>query len=38
VARHRGRLNIVDGHHRLAAMKLRGKTHARVRFVDLDES
>ena len=38
VVRFRGMLHIVNGHHRLAAAKLRGKTHARVRFVDLDDA
>jgi hypothetical protein len=36
VARYRGKLYIIDGHHRLTGLKLKGKTYARVRFVDLD--
>lgn len=36
VARYKGKLYIIDGHHRLTGLKLKGKTYARVRFVDLD--
>ena len=36
VARYRGQLYILDGHHRLTALRLKGRRTARVRFVDLD--
>ena len=38
VARYRGELYIMDGHHRLTALRMRGRRTARVRFVDLDAS
>ena len=36
VVRYRGMLHIIDGHHRLEGLRLKGKRYARVRFVDLD--
>jgi hypothetical protein len=36
VVRYNSELHIVDGHHRLTALKLQDKEHALVRFVDLD--
>lgn len=36
VVLYRGELHIIDGHHRLTALRLQGKKHALVRFVDLD--
>jgi len=36
VAKKGGRLFVVDGHHRLAARKLQGKKHTKVKLFDLD--
>ena len=36
VVLYRGELHIIDGHHRLTALRLKGETHALVRLVDLD--